>query len=303
MAPFDETPPALNIMTFVGHNTIRRQIMGADYKRAATADEVARMAELVETGMREGAIGLSSGLEYDPGFYSTRDEVVALAKIAAKYGGIYMTHMRDEADKVMDALKESIEIGRLARIPVQISHIKLGTVGVWGKTAQMLAEIDGARARGIDVSADAYPYTAWSSNISVLVPSRKFDDPAAVAKGLADVGGAGNVLITRYAKDPAIEFKTLEEIAKARNPQNDGPAGAAPGTQRARCYPERRKCRCRCFRRGHDSRQFNVSGPFQTFRRHEVRVRERSHGPQGRPAHRSPPRPRASIKRGRRSCE
>ncbi|MBI4471486.1 MAG: D-aminoacylase, partial [Acidobacteria bacterium] len=217
MRPFDEDPPALNIMTFVGHATIRRQIMGADYKRPATADEISRMSELVETGMREGAVGLSSGLEYDPGFYSTTEEIIALAKVAARYGGTYMTHMRDEADKVMDALKEAIEIGRAAKIPVHISHIKLGTVGVWGKASQMLAEIDRARTRGIDISADAYPYLAWSSGISVLVPSRKFDDPAAVAKGLADVGGAKNILITRYEKDPTHEFKTLEAVAQQRN--------------------------------------------------------------------------------------
>jgi N-acyl-D-amino-acid deacylase len=208
---------SVNVLAFVGHATVRQRVMGQDYKRAATESEIAQMAKLVEQGMREGAFGLSTGLEYDIGHPSTTEEVIALARVAARYGGIYMSHIRDEADEVMSAFAEAIRIGREARLPVQISHIKLGTVGVWDKAGQAVALIEAARRAGVDITADCYPYDAWASTITVLVPSRRHDDPAAVAKGLADVGGAGNVLITNCRTHPDYEGKTLEEVARAKS--------------------------------------------------------------------------------------
>ena len=112
------------------------------------------MAALVDQGMREGAVGLSSGLEYEVGGYADTGELVELAKVAARYNGVYMSHIRDEADKSFEALREAIAIGEQARIPVQISHIKLGTVGVWHKAADAVALIEDARKRGVDVAAD-----------------------------------------------------------------------------------------------------------------------------------------------------
>ena len=206
-------PAAVHVMTMVGHATVRRQVMGADYTRAARADEIARMAALVEHGMRDGAIGLSSGLEYEVGGYSETKELVELAKAAARHGGFYMSHIRDEADKAFDAFREAIAIGGQARIPVQISHIKLGTAGVWGKSAAVVAMIEDARKRGVDVTADCYPYNAWHSTITVLVPNKRYDDPASVKRALDDVGGAANVMIARSAAHPEYEFKTLEAIA------------------------------------------------------------------------------------------
>ena len=135
--------------------------MKDDFKRAARADEVARMALLVDQGMREGAVGLSSGLEYEVGGYAETSELIELAKVVARYGGVYMSHIRDEADKSFDALKEAIAIGEGAHVAVQISHIKLGTVGVWRKAAEAIALIEAAQKRGVDVTADAYPYNAW----------------------------------------------------------------------------------------------------------------------------------------------
>ena len=172
------------------------------------------MAALVDRGMREGAVGLSSGLEYEVGGYAETNELVELAKAAARRGGIYMSHIRDEADKAFDAFTEAIAIGERAHIPVQISHIKLGTVGVWHKAAEAIALIDRARARGVDVTADAYPYNAWSSTITVLVPDKRYDYPPSVQKALADVGGAGNVLIVRHAPHPEYEFRTLDAVAR-----------------------------------------------------------------------------------------
>jgi N-acyl-D-amino-acid deacylase len=172
------------------------------------------MAGLVEQGMREGAVGLSSGLEYEVGGYADTGELVELAKAAARHGGIYMSHVRDEADKAFDAFREAIEIGERAKIPVQISHIKLGTAGVWRRSAEAIRLIEDARRRGVDVTADAYPYNAWSSTITVLVPDKRYDYPPSVEKALADVGGAGNVLVVRHAAHPEYEFRTLEAIAR-----------------------------------------------------------------------------------------
>ena len=207
-------PAAVNVAVFVGHATVRQLVMKDDFKRPARADEVARMALLVDQGMREGAAGLSSGLEYEVGGYAETSELIELAEVVARYGGIYMSHIRDEADKSFDALREAIAIGEGAHVAVQISHIKLGTVGVWRKSAEAIALIEAARKRGVDVTADAYPYNAWSSTITVLVPDKRYDYPPSVEKALADVGGAANVLIVRHAAHPEYEFRTLEAVAK-----------------------------------------------------------------------------------------
>jgi len=207
-------PAAVNVLAFVGHATLRLQVMGRDNNRAATDKEIAEMGKLVDQAMREGAAGLSTGLEYDVGHPSTTEEIIELARVAARHGGIYMSHIRDEADEVMTAFKEAIRIGREARIPVQISHIKLGTVGVWGQADKAVELINAARHSGVDVTADCYPYDAWSSTITVLIPSRRHEDPVAVKKGLEDVGGAGNVLVTSCRAHREYEGKTLEEIAR-----------------------------------------------------------------------------------------
>lgn len=207
-------PTAINVATMAGHATIRRKVMGDDFRRPARPDEIAAMARLVDQAMRDGAFGLSTGLEYEVGSYSTTEEIVALAKVVAGYGGLYMSHVRDEADGVFQAFREAIAIGAQAGLPVQISHIKLGTVGVWGKAPEAVALIDQARARNFDVTADCYPYDAWSSTITVLVPNKRYDDPASVKKALDDVGGAGNITVVDCKAHPGYEFKTLEEIAR-----------------------------------------------------------------------------------------
>jgi N-acyl-D-amino-acid deacylase len=211
-----QSPTAVNVMILVGHATIREQVMGEDYRRAARKEEIARMEQLVEQAMQEGAVGLSSGLEYEVGSFATTEELIALARVVARRGGFYMTHIRDEADRVFEALAEALAIGQAAQVPVQISHLKLGTVGVWGQAARAVELIEQARQRGIDVTADSYPYDAWSSTITVLVPNRRHDHAPSVAQGLTDVGGAQNVMIVRMARHPEYEFRTLAEIAEAR---------------------------------------------------------------------------------------
>ena len=209
------SPATVNVATLVGHATVRQQVMGDDYRRTATHDEADRMAALVDRAMLDGALGMSSGLEYVVGSYATTDEVVALAKAAAKRRGIYISHIRDEADRTLDAVRETIEIGTRAGLPVQITHIKLGTVGVWGKASEVVAMIDAARRRGVDVTADAYPYLAWQSNLKVLVPNKQYKDPASVKEALGDVGGGRNIQFTRLSRFPQYVGRRLSEAAAA----------------------------------------------------------------------------------------
>lgn len=211
----DKKPIALNVLTFVGHATVRERVMGEDTDRLARPEEIEKMRQLVEQAMSEGAMGLSSGLEYETGKPASTEEVVALAKVAGAHGGIYISHIRDEADKAFEAFAEALQIGRDARIPVQISHIKLGTLKVWGKSKQVVELINKARSRGQDVTADCYPYDAWSSTIRVLIPSGRHEDPIDVARGLADVGGPANITIVSCRAHPEYEFKTMAEISKA----------------------------------------------------------------------------------------
>ena len=209
------SPSTINLQLLVGHATVRRQVMKDDFRRPANADEIRRMEALVDQEMREGALGLSSGLEYEVGSYASTEEVVALARVAAKHQGFYISHIRDEADRTLEAVREAIAIGEKAKLPVQITHIKLGTVGVWGKAAEVAGLIDAARKRGIEVTADVYPYLAWSSNLKVLVPNKQWTDPASVKEALDDVGGGRNIQITRLPKFPQHVGKRLDEIAKA----------------------------------------------------------------------------------------
>jgi N-acyl-D-amino-acid deacylase len=210
-----QKPAPLNLAVMAGHATIREQVMQKDFQRVARSTEIAAMAKLVEQAMGEGAIGLSSGLEYDVASYSNTDEVVAMATAAARHGGFYMTHIRDEADRSFPALEESIAIGQRAHIPVEHSHIKLGTVGVWGKAADYIRMIEDARRGGLDYLADCYPYDAWYSTIKVLVPDKQYESPESVKEALDDVGGAGDVTIGRFPPNKRYERQTIEQLAKS----------------------------------------------------------------------------------------
>jgi N-acyl-D-amino-acid deacylase len=208
----DAAPAAVNVAAMVGHGNVRSKVMGEDFKRPARPEEVAAMRELVARGMAEGAFGLSSGLEYDPGYYSTTDELVALAQ-AASGRGYYATHIRNEADETLRALREAMEIGWRARIPVHISHLKMGTVGVWGQTAEALRILHDA-ARNNEVTADWYPYNFWASTTYVIMTGgRDWEDRQGWIKGLKDLGGPENVLITDYPADHSYDGKTLAAVA------------------------------------------------------------------------------------------
>lgn len=208
---------AVNVGSFIGHASVREEVLKKDFKRPATAEEIAAMVKLVEQAMNDGAFGLSSGLEYDVGFMATTDELIALAKVAAKHHGIYMSHIRDEEEGFRAAMEEAIRIGREAKLPVQISHIKMGNRNVWGKSSEAIALIESAKNAGQDVTADAYPYTAWASTITVLVPSRKHENRDEITKGIENVGGADKILITSHAANRSYEMRTMAEIANSKN--------------------------------------------------------------------------------------
>lgn len=213
----EESPSAVNVASFVGHGTLRRHVMAEDFRRPATEEEVQAMAALLRREMGAGALGLSSGLEYDPGIYSTTDEVVALARVAAAEGGRYISHIRSEDRDLASALDEALAIGEAASIPVQISHMKLAMRGLWGRADEFLERLDAARSRGVEVTADVYPYEYWQSTMTVLFPDRDFTDRAAAEFALAELVAPEGMLIGRFDADPALEGMSLAEIAQARD--------------------------------------------------------------------------------------
>jgi N-acyl-D-amino-acid deacylase len=212
-----ELHTAPNVSIFAGHATIRKQAMGQDYKRTATPGEIKMMQLFLGQAMNQQALGLSSGLEYEVGSYSSVDELIALAKVAAEHGGIYMTHIRDEGDNSFQALDEEMMIAERAHIPVEHSHIKLGTVRVHGNASSFINVINEARQRGIDFMADCYPYDAWHANIKVLVPNKEYEHPSSVARGLEDVGGASHVTITEFKPNSSYVGHTLADLAQANH--------------------------------------------------------------------------------------
>lgn len=216
VAQLKETPAAVNVATYIGHNTLRREVMGTDYQRTATALEVDQMKSLLATEMQSGAIGLSAGLEYDPGIYSDPSEVLSLAQVAADAGGRYISHLRSEDRYFEDALAEIIEIGRVTGMPVQVSHIKLAMKRLWGHAPSFLAQMDSARAEGIDISADIYPYEYWQSNLMVLLPGRDTSDSAEVELALTELAPADGIWMTQFDPQPEYVGQTLTEIAVLR---------------------------------------------------------------------------------------
>ncbi len=165
----DSLQLSVNVASLVGHNDVRKAVMGRA-NRDATEAELLAIEVLVEKAMKEGAVGLSTGLIYIPGTYSKTPEIIRLAKVAAKYNGVYASHMRDEGDSVTQAIEEALAIGRGANIPVQISHFKVSGQQNWGRSHQTLPMIMAARKEGLDVTIDQYPYTASSTSLSTLIP-------------------------------------------------------------------------------------------------------------------------------------
>ena len=238
LARLASLPKSVNIGTFVGQGSIREAIVGSA-DRAATADERAKMRALVEQGMKDGAFGLSTGLFYVPGTFTPTEEVVDLAAVAGRFGGMHISHMRDEAAKVLDSVRETIAIGENGRLPTQITHHKIIGRPNWGRSVETLKLVDEARGRGVDATIDQYPYTASSTSIqSALLPawaleggrSRMLDRLRdAVTRGrirtetirLIDTERGGgdprNVGIASCDFDRSLAGKNLAEIARLRS--------------------------------------------------------------------------------------
>ena len=230
---------SLNLGSFIGHNNVRKQVM-KKAMRDPTPKEQADMERLVEKAMKQGAVGLSTGLIYIPGTYSKTPEVVGLAKVAAKYGGVYTSHIRNEGEKVSDAISEAITVGREAQIPVEISHFKIAFKPLWGKSTETVAMVEKARQEGIDINIDQYPYAASSTNMGTLLPSwaladgdsamlARFTDPTLHAKIKAEMianltkdqrKNWDYAVVSRAAKDTSISGKTIYDIniLRGRNP-------------------------------------------------------------------------------------
>lgn len=215
-AKLAQQPAALNIAAYSGHNTLRDNVMGKDFRRNANDDEVKAMSAMLERDMSAGALGLATGMEYDPGIYSDPSEVLILARVAAGHGGRYISHMRSEDRWFEDALEEIIEIGRQTGMPVQISHFKLAMKRLWGQAPQTIARLEQARAEGIDITADIYPYEYWHSNLMVLLPGRDPDDRKAVELALSEIAPPEGLWFTRFPPNPEYVGMKLTEVAALR---------------------------------------------------------------------------------------
>jgi len=211
----EATPPTINLASFTGHASLRRRVMGDDLGRPATQAETDSMAVLLRTDMEGGSLGLSTGLEYTPAFNSSTEEVIALASVAAEYGGRYISHIRSEDRTFWQAIDEIIRIGDEAGIPVQVTHMKLAMTSLWGRADELITKLDSARAAGIDITADVYPYTYWQSTMTVLIPDGNFTREAA-AFALREVATPDGIIFGRFSPEPSYVGQTLEEIAEER---------------------------------------------------------------------------------------
>lgn len=227
----DSVKTSINVATLVGHNSVREDIMG-ESRRDPTAEEQKKMEDLVEKAMRDGAVGLSTGLIYVPGTYSKTPEVIGLAKAAARHNGVYASHIRDEADNMTDAVEEAINIGRQAGIGVEISHFKTTYKPNWGRSASMVALVEKARKEGIDVTVDQYPYIASSTSLNTRLPSWVFSgghdslmarlhDPstrARIKKAMHDdlkekqAKDYSYSLVARYSADSSINGLNISQV-------------------------------------------------------------------------------------------
>ena len=228
-----EKPLAVNLATLIAHGSVRRQAMGTE-DRAPTPEEMKQMELLVEQAMKDGAVGLSTGLIYVPGTYAKTDEIVGLARIVSRYGGVYATHMRSEGEFVADAIRESIQIGEQANLPVEISHFKISSKKLWGQTPMTIGLVRSARERGLMITVDQYAYTASSTSLDSRLPTwlragglteakKRLADQATrervrkeMKEGLKRSGfkDYGYAMVASYDPDPSFNGKSIAEITK-----------------------------------------------------------------------------------------
>lgn len=243
----ERTPAAINLATYVGATQVRQYVLH-DENRAPTPAEMEEMRRLVEGAMRDGAVGLSTSLVYAPASYARTEELIELARVAARYGGVYATHMRNESNSIMEALDEAIRIGKEAQIPVEIFHLKVAGKQNWGRMGQVIKKIEAARAAGVDITADQYPYIAAATSLGASIPPwaheggtdkflARLKDPATRAKLKSEIraqtsswenfylgaGGSNGVLISSVLdrKLARFEGKRLNEVAQMMGKTDD----------------------------------------------------------------------------------
>lgn len=233
---------SMNVASFVGATTLRIHEVGYD-NRPPTPEELSRMQDLARQAMEEGALGIGSSLIYAPAFYANTDELIALCKVAAEYGGMYITHMRSEGNKILEAVDETMRIAKEAGLPAEIYHLKAGGKNNWPKMDQVIAKIDSARAAGLRITTDMYTYIAGATGLDASMPpwvqeggydawAGRLKDPKIRTKVLAEMksdaqdwenlyyaaGGAENLLLVEFKNDSLKKYtgKTLAEVAKLR---------------------------------------------------------------------------------------
>ena len=232
LADITRTGVAINFATLIGHNTVRSAVMGSN-SRLPSIPDLAKMRSLVWRAMADGAVGFSTGLQYVPGTYAKAPELIDLARVAGNAGGVYATHMRNEGTALEAAVEESIRVGFTTGVRVQISHLKVDSPSRWGASEKALAMIDAARARGVDVMADQYAYTAASSTLGIRFPSwaleggqpalaARLNDPEQWARikkemlgllaerGLSDLSFA---VVASHAPNPLLNGRTMKQVA------------------------------------------------------------------------------------------
>jgi dihydroorotase/N-acyl-D-amino-acid deacylase len=201
-ARLEKQGTGINFASYVGATQVRRMVLGDDDKQP-TPEQLDQMKALVQQAMRDGAVGVSTALQYAPAPYAKTEELIALAGEASKFSGIYATHMRDEGDRVIPAIDEAIRIGREAHIPVEIWHIKVAGKENWGRMPEVVAKINAARADGLDISANTYAYTAWFNTMSAFIPPWAHD--------------GGDTKLVERLKDPAMRQRIRKDLLTSSN--------------------------------------------------------------------------------------
>jgi len=230
----EEKGVSVNVATLVGHNSVREKAMGGTFDRAPTEAELSQMKALVAQAMKDGAVGLSTGLIYRPGTFAKTEEIIELAKAVAPFDGIYASHIRNEGTRIFEALEEVFRIAREAHVRAEVSHLKLGGEKAWGQADKVLAAIERARADGLDLTQDQYAYTAASTGLSQLIPDgafdggraaflKRLDDPEQKARLAAEMkqrlrtrgrDDYAYAVIASYQHDPSLNGLNLVEAAK-----------------------------------------------------------------------------------------
>lgn len=215
---FAKNKVAVNVASYTGHSSLREKIMGRNnVLRAASLAEIDKMKKVLAADLQKGSFGLSTGLEYESAFYSTKEEVVALAQVAADYKRGYISHIRSEDIELKNAIDEIIEIGKRTGMPVKLSHIKIANKKDWGKADQIIQTLDSARKAGINITADVYPYTFWNSTLRVLFPDKNFTSIKSAELATQQLFDPEESVLVRFAPYPSYAGKTITAIAKERN--------------------------------------------------------------------------------------